>query len=66
MKREDLLPVYLSRLEQAKHELAMAQRASDASTDMLDKVRWSLEAEVCRALVRVYDGLLVFVQRPEQ
>lgn len=65
MRREDLLPIYLSRLEEAKHELAKAEKASNASTDTLDKMRWSLEAEVRRTMVRVYDSLLVFVQEPE-
>jgi hypothetical protein len=65
MPREDLLPVYLSRLEQAKHELARAETSLTSSTDPLEKVRWSLDAEVRRALVRVYDGLISFVQQPE-
>ena len=65
MKREDLLPIYLSRLEEAKHELAKAERASITTTDTLDKMRWSLEAEVRRTMVRVYDSLIVFVQKPE-
>jgi hypothetical protein len=63
MNREDLLPVYLSRLEEAKHELARAEKSSSSSTDPLEKVRWSLDAEIRRALVRVYDVLIVFVQQ---
>lgn len=63
MSREDLLPVYLSRLEEAKYELARAEKSSSNSTDPLEKVRWSLDAEVRRALVRVYDVLIVFVQQ---
>jgi hypothetical protein len=65
MSREDLLPIYLSGLEQAKCELARAEKTSMASTDALEKVRWTLDAEVRRALVRVYDGLISFVQQPE-
>jgi len=65
MNREDLLPIYLSGLEQAKCELARAEQTSLLSTDALEKVRWTLDAEVRRALVRVYDGLIVFVQRVE-
>ena len=64
MRREELLPVYLSRLEEAKCELARAEKSSSNSTDPLEKVRWSLDAEVRRALVRVYDVLIVFVQQP--
>jgi hypothetical protein len=63
--REDLLPMYLSRLEEAKYELARAEKSSSTSTDVLEKVRWTLEAEVRRAMVRVYDGLISFAQRPE-
>jgi hypothetical protein len=65
MSRVDLLPIYLSGLEQAKCELARAEKTSLASTDALEKVRWTLDAEVRRALVRVYDGLITFVQQPE-
>jgi hypothetical protein len=65
MSREDLLPIYLSGLEQAKYELAKAEKSSTTSTDPLEKIRWSLDAEVRRALVRVYDGLIVFVQQPK-
>jgi len=45
--------------------LARAEKTSMASTDALEKVRWTLDAEVRRALVRVYDGLISFVQQPE-
>jgi hypothetical protein len=65
MSKEDLLPIYLSGLEQAKHELARAEKSSNSSTDPLEKIRWSLDAEVRRALVRVYDGLIVLVQQPK-
>jgi hypothetical protein len=65
MSREDLLPVYLSGLEQAKYELARAEKSSSTTTDPLEKIRWSLDAEIRRALVRVYDGLIVFVQQPQ-
>jgi len=65
MSREDLIPIYLSRLEEAKFELAKAERASNASTDVIEKVRWSLEMEIRRSMVRVYDVLVSFVQRPE-
>ncbi len=65
MSREDLLPVYLSRLEQAKCELANAEKSCSMSTDLLEKVRWSLEAEVRRAMVHLYDGLISFVQQPQ-
>jgi hypothetical protein len=64
--RGDLLAIYLSRLEEAKYELAKAEKASIASTDGIEKVRWSLEMEIRRAMVRVYDGLVILVQRPEQ
>jgi hypothetical protein len=64
MSREDLLPIYLSRLEQAKCELANAEKSCVLSTDVLEKVRWTLEAEVRRAVVHVYDGLINFVQEP--
>jgi hypothetical protein len=65
MGREDLLPIYLSRLEEAKYELARAEKSSSASTDGLEKVRWTLEAEIRRAMVRVYDGLIGFAQTTE-
>jgi hypothetical protein len=65
MKRESLLPVYLSGLEQAKYELARAEKSLSSSADPLEKVRWSLDAEIRRALIRVYDGLVTFVQQPE-
>jgi hypothetical protein len=64
MNRVDLLPVYLSGLEQAKHELFRAEQTLAVSTDALEKVRWSLEAEIRLALVRIYTGLISFVQEP--
>lgn len=64
MTKEDLLPMYLSGLEQAKCELARAEKSWSMTTDPLEKVRWSLDAELRRALVRVYNGLVVFVQEP--
>lgn len=65
MRRESLLPVYLSGLEQAKYELARAEKSLSSSADPLEKVRWSLDAEIRRALIRVYDSLVTFVQQPE-
>jgi hypothetical protein len=65
MTKEDLLPMYLSGLEQAKCELARAEKSWSMTTDPLEKVRWSLDAELRRALVRVYNGLVVFVQEPK-
>ncbi len=65
MTKDDLLPMYLSGLEQAKCDLARAERSWSQSTDPLEKVRWSLDAELRRALVRVYNGLVVFVQEPK-
>jgi hypothetical protein len=65
MRRESLLPVYLSGLEQAKHELARAEKSYINTADPLEKMRWTLDAEIRRALIRVYDGLITFVQQPE-
>jgi hypothetical protein len=65
MRRESLLPIYLSGLEQAKFELARAEKSSSCTVDPLEKVRWSLDAEIRRALIRMYDGLITFVQQPE-
>jgi hypothetical protein len=65
MTKEDLLPMYLSGLEQAKCELARAEKSWSMTNDPLEKVRWSLDAELRRALVRVYNGLVVFVQEPK-
>jgi hypothetical protein len=65
MRRESLLPVYLSGLEQAKCELARAEKSFNSTADPLEKMRWTLDAEIRRALIRVYDGLVTFVQQPE-
>jgi hypothetical protein len=65
MSRPDLLPIYLSGLERAKYELATAELTCSVATDPLEKVRWTLDAEVRRALVRVYDALITFVQQPD-
>jgi hypothetical protein len=65
MRRESLLPVYLSGLEQAKYELARAEKSFNSTADPLEKMRWTLDAEIRRALIRVYDGLVTFVQQPE-
>ena len=65
MTKEDLLPMYLSGLEQAKCELARAERSWSQTNDPIEKVRWSLDAELRRALVRVYNGLVVFIQEPK-
>ena len=65
MNREDLLPIYLSGLERAKFELDRAQKSSVMSTDPIEKMRWTLEIEVKRALVQVYDGLITLVQHPD-
>lgn len=64
MNRGDLLPMYLSGLEQAKHELARAEQTSASVTDPVEKIRWTLDAEIRRALIRIYDGLILFVQEP--
>lgn len=65
MRRESLLPVYLSGLEQAKYELARAEKSFSSSADPLERMRWTLDAEIRRALIRVYDGLVTFVQQPD-
>jgi hypothetical protein len=65
MPREDLLPIYLTGLEQARYELTRAEKALNNCSDPLELIRWSAETEVRRVLVRVYDGLITFVQRPE-
>ena len=59
------LPIYLSSLEQAKFDLDRAEKSSIATNDPLEKIRWSLEADVRRALVRMYDGLVKLLQEPE-
>ena len=48
MTKEDLLPMYLSGLEQAKCELARAEKSWTMANDPLEKVRWSLDAELRR------------------
>ncbi|HEY0704017.1 MAG TPA: hypothetical protein VGD60_14710 [Candidatus Acidoferrales bacterium] len=62
MSRENLLVMYLSDLEKAKFELERAEKTSSIQLDPIERVRWSLEAEVRRSLVRVYDQLVKLVQ----
>ena len=62
MSREDLLPMYLSGLEQAKHKLDRAEKSSSLTADPIEKVRWLLDAEVRRVQVNVYDGLIKLLQ----
>lgn len=64
MGRQDLLPVYLSGLEQAKYELDRAEKTSGLTLDPIEKIRWSFEIEIRRALIRMYDGLIKLVQDP--
>lgn len=59
------LPMYLSGLEQARFDLDRAEKSSMTANDPLEKIRWSLEADVRRALVRMYDGLVKLLQEPE-
>lgn len=65
MQKEHLLPIYLTGLEQAKYELTQAEKSLNASSDPLEKVRWTLDAEIRRALVRVYGALINFAQQPD-
>jgi len=65
MTREDLLAVYLSKLERAKFELDSTEKGPILSPDPIEKVRLDLEAEVRRSMVRVYDGLVKFLQEPQ-
>lgn len=60
------LPIYLSGLEQAKFDLDRAEKSSGATEDPLEKLRWSIEVDVRRTLVRMYDGLVKIVQDREQ
>jgi hypothetical protein len=60
-----VLPIYLSGLEQAKFDLERAEKSSLLTSDPLEKLRWSFEADVRRALVRMYDSLVKLVQEPE-
>ena len=62
MHRPDLLPVYLSGLEKAKYELDRAEKSSSITADPIEKTRWTLEIEVRKVMVRVYDGLIKLVQ----
>lgn len=64
MTRQDLIPIYLSRLEKAKFELDSAEKSSHLCADPIEQMRWSLEVEVRRSLVRVYDGLVRILQEP--
>jgi hypothetical protein len=59
------LPIYLSVLEQARFDLDRAEKSSGATEDPLEKLRWSVEADVRRILVRMYDGLVKLVQSQE-
>lgn len=59
------LPIYLSGLEQARFDLDRAEKTSSMTTDPLEKLRWSVEADVRRILVRMYDGLVKLVQSQE-
>ncbi len=63
---QDSLPIYLSGLEQAKFDLDRAEKSSGATEDSLEKLRWSIEVDVRRTLVRMYDGLVKLVQDREQ
>lgn len=62
MTRQDLIPVYLSRLEKAKFELDNVEKSRHLCVDPIESMRWALEVEVRRSLVRVYDGLLKILQ----
>jgi len=62
VSREDLLPLYLSGLEKAKFELDRAEKSSCTTADPIERVRWALEVEVRRVQVKVYDGLIRFLQ----
>jgi hypothetical protein len=64
--RRDLIPLYLSRLEKAKFELDSAEKSRLLPGDPIDQTRWSLEVEVRRSLVHVYDGLIKILQEPSQ
>ena len=65
MTRQDLIFVYLTRLEKAKFDLAVAERSRFLPADPLDKTRWELEVAVRQSLVHVYDGLVKILQEPE-
>ncbi|MGA8220489.1 MAG: hypothetical protein WB780_02465 [Candidatus Acidiferrales bacterium] len=65
MGRQHLLPVYLSALQQAKFSLDKAERSSNATQDPIERLRWSLEVDIQRTLIRMYDGLTKLVQEPE-
>jgi hypothetical protein len=64
MTRQDLIFVYLTRLEKAKFDLAVAERSLFLPDDPLDKTRWDLEVAVRQSLVHVYDGLVKILQEP--
>jgi hypothetical protein len=65
MTRQDLLFVYLTRLEKAKFDLDVAKRSRFLPDDALDKTRLALEVAVRQSLVHVYDGLIKILQEPE-
>jgi len=65
MGRQHLLPVYLSALEQAKFHLDRAEKSSIATQDPIERFRWTLEVEIQRTVIRMYDGLAKLVQEPE-
>jgi hypothetical protein len=64
MTRQDLIFVYLTRLEKAKFDLDVTERSGFLPGDPLDKTRWALEVEVRQSLVHVYDGFLKILQEP--
>jgi hypothetical protein len=64
MTRQDLTFVYLTRLEKAKFDLAVAERSRFLPADPIDKLRWDLEVAVRQSLVHVYDGLIKILQEP--
>lgn len=65
MSKEHLLPIYLSDLEKAKYELNQAEKSLNASSEALEKIRWTLETEIRRVSVRVYGALITFAQQPD-
>lgn len=65
MTRQDLTFVYLTQLEKAKFDLAVAERSRFLPADPLDRARWDLEVAVRQSLVHVYDGLLKILQEAE-
>ena len=64
MTRQDLIFVYLTRLEKAKFDLDVAERSQFLPDDPIDKTRWALEVSVRQSLVHVYDSLVKILQEP--